>query len=82
MASKQETAAAVVAMAARIWRDVVAGVVAMAARIWRDVVLVLGVACVVRGVSMWSAPAAWVVAGVLLLGLWALPYVRRPQKIG
>ncbi len=39
----------------------------------RDVFFLAGLACVVRGVSLFSVPAAWIAAGagLLLIG-WAL----------
>jgi hypothetical protein len=34
---------------------------------WRDLMLVVGVGAIVRGVALWSVPAAWIVAGLFLL---------------
>jgi hypothetical protein len=42
----------------------------------RDVLGLLGVGSLLYGVGQWSAPAAWVLGGLMCLGLWALPYVR------
>lgn len=33
-----------------------------------DVLLFLGCACIVAGVAMWSIPAAFIVAGLALIG--------------
>ena len=41
----------------------------------RDVCLVVGLGCLVYGISAVSQPAAWITAGLALLGYWALPYV-------
>lgn len=40
---------------------------------------VLGIAAIVRGVAMWSTPAAWVVVGAALIAmaLWPLWTDRR-----
>lgn len=35
----------------------------------RDGVGLVGAACVVHGVAMWSPPAAWIIAGALLLAV-------------
>ncbi len=34
-----------------------------------DLLLLIGCACIVTGVAIWSKPAALVVSGVLLIGL-------------
>lgn len=31
---------------------------------WREALMVIGAACLLRGIAMWSHPAAWVVAGI------------------
>ncbi len=43
----------------------------------RDVLALAGFAALLYGVSRWSAPAAWVVGGALVLVVSLWPYVRR-----
>lgn len=40
------------------------------------VFFVIGIAALVRGVALLSVPAAWMVSGVICLGLAAWPLVR------
>lgn len=42
-----------------------------------DVVAFIGFGALIYGVSQWSAPAAWVVAGALLLMSSVAPKLRR-----
>ena len=49
---------------------------------WRDALMLAGAACVVRGVAMWSVPAAWVVAGagLLVLAVMMVPPAKPGQQ--
>jgi hypothetical protein len=43
----------------------------------RDACLIVGAGSVVYGAGLIYAPAGWIVAGVMLLTVWALPFTRR-----
>jgi len=43
----------------------------------RDALGVVGLGSLLWGVSLLSVPAAWICAGVLLLGAWARPWLRQ-----
>lgn len=43
----------------------------------RDLIAGLGVLALLEGAREIYSPAAWLVAGVLLLAAWALPYWRK-----
>lgn len=45
-----------------------------------DAQLIAGFGALVYGVSQWSAPSAWCVAGVLLLAGWLAPRLPRAKK--
>ena len=48
----------------------------------RDALGLAGFGALLYGVSLLSVPAAWICAGVLLLGAWARPWLRQGGKHG
>lgn len=44
---------------------------------WRDGLIVVGLGSLLYGVQQWSAPAAWVLFGVVLVAVWLRPYLRK-----
>lgn len=47
-----------------------------------DVVACIGAVCVVYGVACWSAPAAWIVGGLILLAVAIGPHLPHGGKHG
>jgi len=59
----------------------------MGQRVWRfavqnadDGVALAGFVCIVYGVGQWSGPAAWVIAGSLLIAVAVWPHLRKAPK--
>ncbi len=46
----------------------------------RDVLALAGFSTLVYGIALVSTPAAWIVSGVLMLTLWAAPWLQVRKK--
>lgn len=46
----------------------------------RDVLGLAGFVALEVGLSLWWPPAAWIVAGVILLAVAVMPEIRRPGR--